>query len=158
MNFWGWLVILPIPCLHIHSREACVFAGMSAGCTNKFWLTDAFESSLGVFTACPSILTRATCTECDTATAEFPCVVIGTRTAETHTDICTRAPIFTWVGFTVISIYFTEVASKTRRAQAGSMWCKTIVIDACSSILAGRARIDNKHIDRIELKSNERSY
>lgn len=118
---------------------------MFAGCTNKFWLTDTFKSSLWVFAACPSILTWATCTEYDTAAAELSRIAMGTKTAETHTNICTRCSIFTWVGFTVISIYFTEVASKTRRAQTGSMGCKTIVIDACSSILAGWARIENKH-------------
>ena len=137
-------------CLHIHSRKTCVFAGMFAGHTNEFWFTDAFKSSLGMFTACPSILTGATCTEYDMAAAELSRIAMGTKTAETHTNICTCSSIFTRVGFTIISIYFAEVASKTRRAQTGSMGCKTIVINARSSILAGRARIDNKHIDRIE--------
>lgn len=56
MSFWGWLVILHMLCLHINFRMTCVFAGMFAGHTSKFWFTDAFESSLRVFTACPSIL------------------------------------------------------------------------------------------------------
>lgn len=152
MSFWGWLVILHVLCLCICSRKTCVFAGMFAGHTNEFWFTDAFESSLGTFTACPSILTRATCTEHDTAIAELSCIAMGTQTAETHTSICTCSFIFTWIGFTVISIYFTEVASKTRRAQTRSMGRKTIVINARSSILAGRTRIDNNHTGKTELK------
>lgn len=152
VSFWGWLVILHMLCLHIHSRETYVFAGMFAGHANKFWFTDALEPSLGMLTASPSILTRATCTDCDTTAAELSCIAMGTRTAETHTNICTCSSILTRVGFTVVSIYFTEVASKTRRAQTGGMGCKTIVINACSSILAGRTRIDNKHTDKIEVQ------
>lgn len=152
VSFWGWLVILHMLCLHIHSRETWVFAGMFAGDANKFWFTDALEASLGMFTASPSILTWATCTECDTAAAELSCIAVGTRTAETHTNICTCSSILTWVGFTVVSIDFTEVASKTRRAQTGSMGCKAIVINACSSILAGRTRTDNRHRDKIEVQ------
>lgn len=147
-SFWGWLVILRMLCLHIHSSKACVLAGMFTSCTNKLWFADASESSLGMFTTCPSILTWVTCTEHDMAAAEFSCIAMGTKTVETYTNICTCSSIFTWVGFTVISLYFTEVTSKTRRAQTGSMWCKTIVINARSSILAGRARINNKEAIR----------
>lgn len=147
MSFRGWLVILHMLCLHIHSRKTCVFAGKFAGHTHKFWFTDAFESSLGMFTARPSIFTWATCTEYDTAAAELSRIAMGTKTAETPTNICTCSSIFTRVGFTVISIYFAEVASKTRRAQTGSMGCKTIVINACSSVLAGGARIENKRTE-----------
>lgn len=147
-SFWGWLVILRMLCLHIHSSKACVLAGMFTSCTNKLWFADASESSLGMFTTCPSILTWVTCTEHDMAAAEFSCIAMGTKTVETYTNICTCSSIFTWVGFTVISLYFTEVTSKTRRAQTGSMWCKTIVINARSSILAGRPRINNKEAIR----------
>lgn len=152
VSFWEWLVILHMLCLHIHSRETCVFAGMFAGHTNKLWFTDALEPSLGLLTASPSILTWATGTERDTAAAELSCIAMGTRTAETHTNICTCSSILTRAGFTVVSIYFTKVASKTRRAETGSMGCKTIVINACSSILAGRTGIDNKHRDKIEVQ------
>lgn len=152
VSFWEWLVILHMLCLHIHSRETCVFAGMFAGHTNKLWFTDALKPSLGLLTASPSILTGATGTERDTTAAELSGIATGTRTAETHTNICTGSSILTWVGFTVVSVYFTEVASKTRRAETGSVGCKTIVINACSSILAGRTGIDNKHRDKIEVQ------
>lgn len=155
VSFWGWLVILHLLCLHVHSRETCVFAGMFAGHASEFWFTDALEPSLGMLTASPSILTWATCTERDVAAAELSCIAMGTRAAETHTNICACPSILTWVGFTVISVDFTEVASKTRRAQAGSMGCKTIVINACSSILAGRTRTDNKNRDKIEVQWKE---